>query len=138
MDYQVYISTPKNTPESDPVKTVLRLTEGKVFGGWIYFPYGPAGVLHIRLFRGGGQIAPANQGASYNLDDAVVPLSLDIELDEPPYLLTAKTWNTSATYDHALSLALFLKEARKNDLKKPEREVDRRAEELIHLVRAGK
>ena len=138
MDYQVYISTPKETPASVPLKTEIHLTQGKLFGGWVYFPYGPAGVLHLQLFRGDSQIAPTNQGASYNLDDAVIPLSLDIELEEPPYLLTAKTWNTSTTYDHALSLALFLKEARGNNLKKPERWIDGRARELINSVRAGK
>lgn len=138
MDYQVYINTPKETPETAPLKTEIYLTKGRLYGGWIYFPYGPAGVLHFQLFRGEQLIAPANKGASYNLDDAVIPLSLEIELEEPPYFLTARTWNTSASYDHALSLALFLKENQGNDIRKPERHIDGRAGELIRLAKEGK
>ena len=134
MDYQVYISTPKETPESAALKTELHLTKGRVLGGWIYFPYGPAGVLHFQLFRGDEQIAPSNRGASYNLDDAVIPLSLDFELEEPPYLLFAKTWNTSTSYAHALNLALFLREPEKTK-PKGNSPLEKRAAELIAGVK---
>ena len=110
MDFQVYISTTLNTPASAPLATELELTRGALIGGWIYFPYGPAGVLHCQIWHADTQIAPANRGASYNLDDAVVPLSLNFPLDEPPFNLTIKTWNLSTQYDHALNLCVFLKE----------------------------
>lgn len=110
MDYQLYISTPKNTPASAPKKTDLELTQGFLKSGWIYFPYGPAGTLHCQLWLADTQIAPANRGASYNLDDAVAPLKIDFLLGEPPFILTVRTWNTSTENDHALNLCVVLQE----------------------------
>ena len=138
MDYQVYISTPKETPEKNPLLTTIQLTKGRIFGGWVYFPYGPAGVLHLQIFRGNEQIAPVNRGNSFNLDDAVIPLSIEFDLDEPPFLLTAKTWNTSTTYDHALNLAIFLKEAREIKNNNKATWINGRAQELIKEVLAGR
>lgn len=137
MDYQVYISTPKETQENSPLETTIHLTKGKISGGWVYFPYGPAGVLHLQLFRGGEQIAPANRGKSYNLDDAVIPLSLELDLDEPPFIITAKTWNTSTTYDHSLNLALFLREEKRPPPGTQQRGIDQRAKELIEEIKQG-
>jgi hypothetical protein len=137
MDFAKYISTPKETPESAPIITEIKLTKGRVFGGWVYFPYGPAGVLHLQIYKGSEQIAPANRGDSYNLDDAVIPLSLDFELNEPPYELTARTWNTSTTYDHALNLALFLREAGR-EKQKGSTQLATKIESLIEEVKAHK
>lgn len=137
MDFAKYISTPKETPETAPLNTEIKLTRGKIWGGFVYFPYGPAGVLHLQIYKGSEQIAPANRGDSYNLDDAVIPLSLDFDLDEPPYVLTVRTWNTSTTYDHALNIALFLKEANK-EKQKGINKLAARIDDLISEAKAGK
>lgn len=137
MDFAKYISTPKETPESAPLSTEIQLTKGRIFGGWVYFPYGPAGTLHLQIYKGSEQVAPANRGDSYNLDDAVIPLSLDFDLDGPPYVLTARTWNTSTTYDHALNLALFLKEAGRGN-PKGNPALDSKIEKLVAEARTGK
>lgn len=137
MDYIQYISTPKNTPESNPKETIIHLTRGRIVGGWVYFPYGPAGKLHLQIWRSETQIAPANRGESYCLDDAVVPLSIDIWLDEPPYILIAKTWNESTQYDHALSLAIFLQEIPQTGKRKIPGETEKRIEEILKEVKGG-
>jgi hypothetical protein len=137
MDFAKYISTPKETPEAAPIETDIQLTRGKIWGGFVYFPYGPAGVLHLQIYKGNEQIAPANRGDSYNLDDAVMPLSLDFDLDEPPFVLTARTWNTSTTYDHALNLALFLRETAK-EKPKENNKLNARVEKLMAEAKAAK
>ena len=106
MDILQYISTPKNTLEVDPLITTIKLTKGRLTGGSLFFPSGPAGKLHFIARIGVHQIIPFNTGQNLRLDDCVVPLSLGFDLIEPPFELDCETWNDSTLYDHALTLIL--------------------------------
>ena len=106
MDIVQYISTPKNTTENDPLVTTIKLTKGRLTGGSIYFPSGPAGKLHFLARMGVHQVIPFNTGQSLRLDDCVFPFSLGFDLVEPPFELDCETWNDSTLYDHALTLVL--------------------------------
>ncbi len=108
MDILQYISTPKNTLEADPLLTTIRLTLGRLTGGSLFFPSGPAGKLHFRALIGVHQIIPFNTGQNLRVDDCIVPLSLGFDLVEPPYEIVCETWNDSTLYDHALTLLLYL------------------------------
>jgi hypothetical protein len=106
MDIVQYISTPIGKTEADPLSTTIKLTKGRLTGGALYFPSGPAGKLHFIALLGIHQIIPFNTGQNLRLDDCVFPLSLGIDLLEPPFELICKTWNDSTLYDHVLTLVL--------------------------------
>ncbi len=108
MDFLAYISTPKNTPESSPKLTTLQLTKGRLTGGFLYFPSGPAGTLHFLARQAGHQILPFSPGENFRLDDCVVPFSMGIPLSEPPFEITLVTWNDSNNHAHALTCCFFL------------------------------
>jgi hypothetical protein len=108
MDIAQYISTPANTPETTPLITTVKLTWGRLTGGYLYFPYGPAGKLHFVARIGIHQIIPFNTGQNFRLDDAVMPLSLGFDLTEPPFEIQCATWNDSVDNDHALTLVLAI------------------------------
>jgi hypothetical protein len=108
MDISQYISTPASTLETDPLQTTIKLTRGRLTGGSIYFPSGPAGKLHFIARIGVHQIIPFNTSQNIRLDDAILPLSLGIDLLEPPFEIICDTWNDSATYAHALTINLHL------------------------------
>ena len=108
MDILQYISTPKNTLDSDPLQTTIKLTKGRLTGGSIYFPSGPAGKLHFIARIGVHQIIPFNTGQNLRLDDCTMPLSLGIDLLEPPFEIICETWNDSTEFAHALTLILHL------------------------------
>jgi len=76
--------------------------------GFVFFPSGPAGKLHFIARIGVHQIIPFNTGQSLRLNDCVVPISLGIDLLEPPYIVDCVTWNTSTLYDHALTVCFSL------------------------------
>lgn len=109
MDYSLYVLTPKNTAQSSPLVSTLKLSRGEIYGGWLYFPYGPAGTLHAQIWHRDIQLAPFNRGASYNLDDAVIRLSIRQFLHDPPYTIDLVTWNTSTNTDHALNFGIWLR-----------------------------
>lgn len=109
MDYAVKIDTAHSVyTRAAPKLTTLQMSRGRLAGGWIYFPSGPAGLLHLIILRAKFQITPVNQHQSYALDDVMVPLHLGIDLDQPPYQITILTWNDSTQYDHTLTLSLTL------------------------------
>jgi hypothetical protein len=106
MDILQYISTPKETLEATPLITTIKLTKGRLTGGALYFPSGPAGKLHFIARMGVHQIIPFNAGQNLRLDDCVFPFSLGFDLLEPPFELDCETWNDSTLYDHTLTLVL--------------------------------
>lgn len=108
MDFSKYISTPKNTLESAPKITKLRVTKGRLTGGFLFFPSGPTGTLHFLARVGSHQILPFNTGENFRLDDCVIPFTLGIDLLEPPYSVDCVTWNDSTEYAHALTVCFFL------------------------------
>lgn len=108
MDILQYISTPVGKTESNPLLTTVRLTLGRLTGGSLYFPSGPAGKLHFVARIGVHQIIPFNTGQNIRLDDCVFPLSLGFDIIEPPFELVCETWNDSTLYDHVLTLVLYL------------------------------
>jgi hypothetical protein len=108
MDFSKYISTPKDTPETSPLVTRLKLTKGRLTGGLLYFPSGPSGMLHFRAMVGIHQILPFNTGENFRLDDCVFPVSLGIDLNEAPYEIDLVTWNDSTLYAHALTVLFHL------------------------------
>lgn len=108
MDFSKYISTPIGHTEDSPLTTRLKLTKGRLTGGFLYFPYGPAGMLHFLARIGIHQILPFNTGENFRLDDAVIRFSLGIDLKEPPYIIDCVTWNDSLLFPHACTINFYL------------------------------
>lgn len=119
MDFVQYINTPVGRNKHNPLTTTVKLTKGRLTGGFLFFPSGPAGMLHFTARIGVHQIIPFNRNESIQLDDCVVPLSFGIDLLEPPYIVECITWNESTEYDHALSVCFSLepKGKKKYDIK---------------------
>jgi len=70
-------------------------------------------MLHFAARIGLHQILPYNPGENIRLDDCVVPFSLGIPLDEPPYRVDCITWNDSIAHPHALTVCFFLEPSTK-------------------------
>lgn len=118
MDYVVYISTPANTEKADPKITSIRLSRGRLTGGFLYFPRGPSGYLHFVARVGDHQIVPYNRDQSYRLNGCVVPLDINIDFFEPPFLIDCITWNDSTEHAHALTVGFFLDPYKKPRVKR--------------------
>jgi len=113
-----YINTPVDRGANNPLVTGMKLTRGRLSGGFLFFPSGPAGMLHFYARMGVHQILPFNTGQNFRLDDCVVPFALGVDLLEPPYEIECITWNDSTLYAHALSVCITLdpKVRNKHDL----------------------
>jgi hypothetical protein len=108
MDFVKYINTEVGRNASNPLVTTLKLTRGRLTGGFLFFPSGPAGLLHFQARIGVHQLLPFNTDGSYHMDDCMIPFHLRIDLTSPPYAIDLITWNESTTYAHALTVGFFL------------------------------
>ena len=108
MDFVKYISTTVGRDAANPLTTTIKLTRGRLTGGFLFFPSGPAGKLHFQARIGVHQLIPFNNDESYHMDDCMVPFHLGIDLSTPPFEIDCITWNTSEEYAHALTVGFFL------------------------------
>jgi len=108
MDFVKYINTEIGRDATNPLTTTIKLTRGRLTGGFLFFPSGPAGKLHFQARMGTHQLIPFNADESYHMDDCVIPFHLGITLSAPPYEIDIITWNESILYDHALTVGFFL------------------------------
>ncbi len=113
MDFLQYISTPAGQTESDPLNTPLILTAGRLVGGFIFFPRGPAGKLHFIAKIGEHQILPYNTGQNYALNGSSASFHLGIALDQPPFSIDLITWNDSTSLTHICVVVIFLEPSNK-------------------------
>lgn len=113
MDFSAYISTPKDTSAGSPKITTLHLTRGRLTGGFLFFPPGPAGTLHLQAKIAGHQILPFSPGEDYHLDDCVIPFSLGIDILDQPFFVDCFTWNESTQWPHILNICFFVLPSKK-------------------------
>jgi len=108
MVYTFEITTPKNTLETAKQKTVCQLEKGIIKHFEVFFPPGPAGLLHIQIARGNYQIWPKNTDDSFAADDVTISFNDEFSLKEPPYQLEVYTWNDDDIYEHMTRIRFLI------------------------------
>ena len=102
MFYRYPVTIPNSTPESAPVKTVMKLPAGEVHQVEIGFPWGCAGLAHVQLYRNEHQMWPTNPGDSFAWNDynVVILESEDSAGDEEEWWIRA--WNLDTRHEHTI------------------------------------
>ncbi len=108
MIYQKPLTVPKNTPLSDPVSVVIQCEAGVITSLRVGFPPGCADMVLVWVTEREFQIVPAEAGTYIRGDDVVIDLSMDYELSEPPFELTAYAASPDTYFDHTLQLLVTL------------------------------
>jgi len=106
MFYVYEITTPANTPASNPKETIAKLVRGVIHRVEIRFPPGPAGLLHVQIWRGGHQIYPSVTGQSFASDDETIAFDDFYELYHHPTYLRILTWNEDEYYPHTVRVRI--------------------------------
>jgi len=105
------ITTPPNTPQSAPLVTTLQLSGGIITEGQLQFPGGVLALCHISIFYGLFQLWPSNQDGTFATNDETILWSDDYPLLQPPFVLTAETWNDDDTYPHTITVRIVISPA---------------------------
>lgn len=101
MIYETRCTTPLNTPLEDPLLTVLPVHPGRLQSVSIEFPLGCCGLTGVAIDYWSHQFYPANPDSWFTGDGAVLAFPEDLELVDPPYEFTIRTYNLDDTYPHS-------------------------------------
>lgn len=108
MLYEFDIAIPAGTTKDSPVRQELGLTKGVIHNLDVTFPPGCAGEVHITLARGLHQIYPTNPDGSIKSDALTVTGKTFYYLGTEPYQVEAIGWSPNASYDHVLTVRLWI------------------------------
>jgi len=100
MLFDFTISTPDNTLETAKQETILTLAQGIITHIEIQFPPGPNGFLHLQIRNALHQLFPYNLNSDFASSNTTFSFHEHIPFLNPPFLLSAFTWNLDDTFDH--------------------------------------
>ncbi|KKK64703.1 hypothetical protein LCGC14_2981530 [marine sediment metagenome] len=112
MIFRFGITTPANTPSTSRQRTTLKLASGIIHHLDVQFPPGPSGTLHLHINNSLHQIFPFNTGEAFAADNVNISFRDFINFQEPPFDLTAFTWNTDTANDHFIIIRIGILPAR--------------------------
>lgn len=108
MIYNLDILTPPETFATEPLKTIMPVTNGLIYRVEIYFPPGPYGLLHCWINDGSYQVWPSHDGTAFRGNSLMISFD-DLYLKElPPYELSVYTYNLDDTYEHSVMVRIGL------------------------------
>jgi hypothetical protein len=110
MNRRFSLTIPAGTTEDDPAEEVCQLSRGTITGGFIRFPPGPSGLVHLTVYLYEQQIYPLNRGGSYIGDGTDVSLGGRVLLVNPPYAVKLRGWGAEATLDHTVYVEFEVEE----------------------------
>lgn len=108
MDYSMRVNVPANTLASAPVRQNIKVDQGIIHEGWVFFPFGCNGYVHTQLWHGEAQILPITAGATYAGNGFPIPIKDRIEMRGYPEKLTLVAWSPGTTYAHNIDLRISL------------------------------
>lgn len=82
MEYTFEIETSPTTLESDPVRVATPLNKGRLVQVSIYFPWGCAGLAHVRILHYEHQLYPTNRGAWFAGNEILIKFECAYEIDQ--------------------------------------------------------
>lgn len=106
MFFEYDITVPAQTSQANALRQDLGLKWGTLKKIAVQFPDGCYGLVHAQLWSGRHQVAPQNELGSIKGNNTTVEFGSEVELREPPYLVTAVAWNDDDSYAHTLTIRL--------------------------------
>lgn len=110
MLYQVSLTIPANTPETEPVSERLTLTLGVSTRREVEFPDGCCGLVGAAVHHLGVQIVPWSHGIWVQSSGNVVVDDSPYPLTTPPYFFTLFAYNEDTVNEHTITLRIIMRE----------------------------
>ena len=108
MVFEYDFTIPAGTPASAPAKLELRLARGIIHQLNVSFPAGSRGMVYLTLNRALHQVFPTNPDGQLKGEFFPIAGAVYEELEEPPYKLEAHGWSPGTTYNHTVTIRLWL------------------------------
>ena len=102
MIYSIAVTTPKNTPESAPLRTELPLEVGIIHKVELDFPSGNQFLHRVQMHRYGSYIFPKNAQGLFTADGFVISFRENVEITDDPRGIWIHSWNLDEDNDHTV------------------------------------
>ncbi len=104
MLFEVSITIPKNTLETDPTIAICKIAHGIITKFMVRPRPGHAALAHIVILHHEHQIAPSTENMDIHGDALPIDWEEYYESYQPPYELKIKGWNSDDTYPHTFDI----------------------------------
>lgn len=104
------ITVTKGTTRDSPVETVAEVPLGIIERVIIFFPPGCLGYVKATLWIYEHQFLPENPDGYITGDDYVFDMPMDKEIRDRAEVVKVVAWNTAVTYDHTITVGIFVRE----------------------------
>jgi len=115
MIYQTEMVIPQNTPQQDPVISILDCAAGVVTQVWVRWRWGAGNLAGVRIRREGVAIWPYNMDGWFNSSSLETTWNEYYVLDAEPYSFTIEGYNEDDTFPHTVTVMLNLQRPTIND-----------------------
>ena len=105
------ITITKNTTRYSPVEEEAELALGTIERVLIFFPPGCLGYVKATLWVQEHQFLPENPEGYITGDDYVYDMPMDKEIRDKAEVVKVIAWNTAVTYDHTITVGIFVRES---------------------------
>lgn len=129
MDFSWTVTVPANTARTNPHVESHRVTFGVIESGSIIIPDGHKGLTGLQIFRGLHKLLPSGPDKFFAGNKVVIPLSPKTKIDDRPYELQSKSWNTDEKHDHDFYIYLSMKTPHNPDGRNAKKKRKRRLKE---------
>ena len=113
MFYRYPVTVTKDTDEDSQTKSIMDLPAGQIHLVQVAFPWGCAGLVHVRVFRNEAQMWPSNPGESFAWNDYTISFPENEDSLGAPDEWSIRTWNEDLRHDHTIIVRIGVLEARK-------------------------
>lgn len=101
MFYSFPIEVEPSTAEDDPTRVSAKLTLGMLNKVAVYFPWGCAGLVGIRILHYEHQLYPTNKGEWLTGNEIFIEFDTEYEITQGPGEFTVEAYNEDDFYEHA-------------------------------------
>lgn len=100
MRYDFEIETSANTLISAPVRVLTPLNKGRLVYGSVWFPWGCAGLAHVRILHWEHQLYPTNLDAWFSGNDLLIPFECAYDVEQGHTEFKVEAYNEDDFYEH--------------------------------------
>ena len=108
MNFYTELSAPVGSTALAPATAEIKLTPGMIEHASVYFPPSSGGWCSAQIWLNGYQLIPWERGTWLRGDDVLYPDLGRYPVEEEPYLVTVKAFNTGALYPHVVLVSVEL------------------------------
>ena len=102
MIFASQLTIPVNTTQDSEVSVAIKPTIGTIKNIKTFFPFGHAGLTHIRYTLNETQIHPVVNHTYLIGDDLLLDMDIGIKIDDNALQIKAKAWNEDSIYPHTI------------------------------------